>query len=120
MPVQGTTVYSQTAGPGVDLLEIACAGCLPGNQQQVGGIQRCKGIRGGGNTVVVQRRHIAACELLVTEDKSRRDRPGSEQHILTAWMLASWEHHTARGWDYHIHDDGTLTEDEGILLKNRF
>ena len=45
---------------------------------------------------------------------------GKETWLLTAWMLASWEHATGRKWNIVLHEDGTLTEEMSKLLAGLF
>ena len=45
---------------------------------------------------------------------------GSETWLLSVWMLASWEHYSARRWQIVLHDDGTLTDEACSVLVELF
>jgi hypothetical protein len=45
---------------------------------------------------------------------------GRNDWELAGWMLASWFHFSERAWPVVIHDDGTLTNEAGGVLRTLF
>jgi hypothetical protein len=43
-----------------------------------------------------------------------------EDHVLSAWMLASWIHFTGCAWNIVLHDDGTLQPPSRDALRRTF